>query len=256
VYNWTGNIKFYDRARITLPPISYSNQKVNELKVSIENINGLGDSTINQEITRNWSGNISTFGAHTLIIQPDLNAGENNWIIKSQQFGILAGGGPYTNGDNSLIVESINLPILGNLAKNCYSFEIYDTGGDGFAGGGYYHLISAFGDTIATNATGAFEGSETTDFNLTWATDLEQELLPQFAQVFPNPSSGLFQVQLAERPQEAYDWKVYNLNGSLIAQGSAQNQELAIDLSNQANGIYQIVLRSSDKMWSQKLIKH
>ncbi len=254
-YNWTGNIKFYDRARIALPPISYTNQKNNELKVMIENINGVADSANNQEIVRNWSGNISAFGAHTLLIQPDQFASQNNWIIKSQQFGILAGGGPYTDGNTSVIVESINLPVLGPLEKNCYSFEIYDTGGDGFTGGSYY-LINAFGDTIASNATGEFGANETTDFNLTWSTDIEQELTPQFAQVFPNPSSGLFQVQLAERPQQAFDWQVFNLNGSLVAQGSTQQQELSLDLSDQANGIYQIVLRSSDKMWSQKLIKH
>ncbi|MCK9270588.1 MAG: T9SS type A sorting domain-containing protein, partial [Bacteroidales bacterium] len=60
--------------------------------------------------------------------------------------------------------------------------------------------------------------------------------------VYPNPSSGVFQVstlpvrQLAD--QSGFDWEISNTHGSIVATGDNHSEAFTIDLSNHPKGIY------------------
>ncbi|MEL6593335.1 MAG: Omp28-related outer membrane protein, partial [Bacteroidota bacterium] len=252
---WAGELDFYETARIELPSIFYTSEEDNFLSINIVNPNGQTDMNLaDNELQDAWSGRMGPFGNYLFYIEPGLNGNENNWIIKNDQFGILAAGGPYPAGNNQPVIEQVSLPVIGNNAFSCYRFEMYDTQGNGLTDGKFF-LISTTGDTVVSNPTGEFENTYTSELTLTWATGIDDLLAASFAQIFPNPSAGQYQIRLSAPNLEKTYWQVFDLSGRLIQQGESARQEWELDLTEQSSGIYQCVLRSSDKIWTQKLYK-
>ena len=82
---------------------------------------------------------------------------------------------------------------------------------------------------------------------------MEQNTINGF-KVFPNPSSGLFQVTLEDQDQIDYEIIVFNTIGEEIYKGKNVK---TIDLSNQTNGIYLIsVLIENKARVTQRLFKN
>lgn len=72
--------------------------------------------------------------------------------------------------------------------------------------------------------------------------------------IFPNPSSGEFNVNL--KNENAFQYSVYDISGKLILEKSTFNSSAVIDLSNFESGIYSIqVTTERGKKHQQKLSK-
>ena len=71
--------------------------------------------------------------------------------------------------------------------------------------------------------------------------------------LFPNPSSGVFTLQM-KKPQYI-KVQIYNIIGSIIYQDSFVLPQSTIDLSNESPGIYFLLASSGDDTWSQKIIR-
>ncbi len=69
--------------------------------------------------------------------------------------------------------------------------------------------------------------------------------------IYPNPSSGVFNVEI----QDNYDITITDISGRTIEQLIINNEELTIDLTNNANGIYFIKFQNSETVKTIKLIK-
>jgi hypothetical protein len=80
-------------------------------------------------------------------------------------------------------------------------------------------------------------------------------------QVYPNPSSGIFNLSYQLSDAETMTVKVYNVNGKIVKQyhtpGNGFVQKLNIDLSNPgfATGLYMIEANAGEKKQTFKLIK-
>ena len=80
-------------------------------------------------------------------------------------------------------------------------------------------------------------------------------------QVFPNPSSGIFNLGLQANDDEVITVKVYDVNGKIVyqdnAKGSGFVQKINIDLrdSKFADGLYLLEVAAGNKKQSFKLIK-
>ena len=68
-------------------------------------------------------------------IETDGNASQTTWEIVDSNDHLLAGGGPYSGLNNTLIVESVCLS--GGSAADCYGFRLMDSFGDGITGGSW-----------------------------------------------------------------------------------------------------------------------
>jgi hypothetical protein len=55
-------------------------------------------------------------------------------------------------------------------------------------------------------------------------------------EISPNPSNGLFKIQLAKEKTRTY--KLFNALGSLIAEGNLSQAQEQLDLRHQPKGIY------------------
>ncbi|TXB63477.1 M43 family zinc metalloprotease [Phaeodactylibacter luteus] len=96
--------------------------------------------------------------ALTLTIVLDNYPGETTWTVTTTGGSTVASGGSYS-GAGSTVTASINLP------EGDYSFNIFDSYGDGICcayGNGAYALTDELGNTLASG--GAFGSSESTAF--------------------------------------------------------------------------------------------
>ncbi|HET6244802.1 MAG: S8 family peptidase [Bacteroidetes bacterium] len=75
--------------------------------------------------------------------------------------------------------------------------------------------------------------------------------------IFPNPSTGNVFVTLNGNESKQVEAKVYNLMGELMVQmneNNFQNREIKIDLSNYANGIYLVEVRTDEQLMVKKIM--
>jgi hypothetical protein len=78
-------------------------------------------------------------------------------------------------------------------------------------------------------------------------------------EILPNPFHGSFSVRFAENENPIQTLEVYSINGqklkSLSIENAISNQQIEIDLSNQAAGIYFLHLKGSAKQHVIKLVQ-
>lgn len=84
------------------------------------------------------------------------------------------------------------------------------------------------------------------------ATGLDDGTSALRMSVFPNPSSGLFQVELAEQEVQ---YRITDLNGSSVQQGVFNGTLNTIDLSSETEGVYLLQLLGSNEVRTMRLVK-
>ncbi len=76
--------------------------------------------------------------------------------------------------------------------------------------------------------------------------------------IYPNPSDGTFNIKLKTTDESPVLIQVYNLSGQLVYESShdipGQNAEIKLDLSDHAQGIYQVRMIQGGSVMHQKII--
>ena len=73
--------------------------------------------------------------------------------------------------------------------------------------------------------------------------------------VFPNPSSGMFNITLPSAKNELYQIVVYDMVGRVIASTQQDSNQFVLDLSNQVAGVYVLkAITNNQQRFTQKLI--
>ncbi len=94
-----------------------------------------------------------------------------------------------------------------------------------------------------------------------WETDLLDPLLSieepvdlsNQIKVFPNPSSGIFNVQLYTGAQD-FTWTVHDMSGRLVWSEKGSSHSTLIDLSDQAKGVYVLHFSNGTEVGTQRLV--
>jgi hypothetical protein len=83
------------------------------------------------------------------------------------------------------------------------------------------------------------------------------EELPKIT-VFPNPSTGIFEIRFEEKNNAIISVEVYNLEGRLLFEENALTKNMNIDLSNLNSGIYilkvQTFLNESEVYYTERIV--
>lgn len=149
--------------------------------------------------------------------------------------------------------HSYHFPLC--LEDGCYTFRIKDRYGDGICctfGNGHYELINANGDTLKSGGT--FGHQESFQFcvgNITSVEPLESNR--EQLHIFPNPSTGLFQIRY-NSPAYSEKYTLVNLLGKAIKTIHLNPNCHSIDLSHLPNGVY-FLKASRAGLKTYKLIK-
>jgi len=241
--NWTGSLAQNETDNIVLSPIMVASG-AHIFNVSSSNPNGgTDDNTTNDSSAINFSlvDEFNTTQVH-LELLTDNFAEETSWEFRDSSNAIIASGGPYTRTvhDNTTFQESFNVSL-----GECYTFEIFDTEGDGICcgfGNGAYSLKTDDNSIIFEG--GAFGSSEATEMNIKAPLGVNDEFLERNITLFPNPTSGAVQVKVKEWISDL-KYEVYNILGQTIIADKLQNNEI-IHLSNLPSDIYFIKITETE----------
>jgi hypothetical protein len=120
------------------------------------------------------------------------------------------------------------------------------------AGIGQHQISYTFVDVNGCANTASTNVSVEECLNIEEANKLGIEILP-------NPFHGSFNVRFAEIENSIHTLEVYSINGqklkSISIENAISNQQIEIDLSNQAPGIYFLHLRGFAKQHVIKLVQ-
>ncbi len=76
--------------------------------------------------------------------------------------------------------------------------------------------------------------------------------------VFPNPSTGVFQISNSDSPPAGglseFGWKVTDTHGSVVALGNDEIKDFTIDLSTHPKGIYYLKIIQGKLQTVRKLV--
>lgn len=169
-----------------------------------------------------------------LSLTADYYAEQTSWDIKDEENNIIYSGtaGEYTG-------TAVTTDFC--LGAGCYTFNLYDTGGDGLNGlFGFLGTGSAQFINLNTNETLLnVEASEsfttkTYNFCIEGTTENAIENATNLS-VFPNPSNGMLNITAGESINTI---EIINGTGEIVLSRRVSADNASIDMSVLANGIY------------------
>jgi hypothetical protein len=255
LYNWTGSLAFNEEDTVTLPAANFMPLETNNmLQVVLANPNGAPDQNgANDLISAFFDAPSFNNGIYQLLLLPDDYGSQISWVMRDEDEDmILASGGPYQDGNKSLIIAQVPF----GTHEGCYSFEIMDSGGDGLtsSGNAYYKFMAPGGSVVIESTDGDYGSGEKASFTINYNTAID--LLEEgVISVFPNPSTGRFAIEMPELTGQLVSLEVYQINGTLIQQLQTQTGAQALDLSAQPAGVYLLKARTEEGIFTTKLFK-
>ncbi len=236
---YSGSLSTYGVANVTCSPIA--NFTGGALVCTVTTA---GDaSAANNAMNTNVAAAANAVSQYiTVNISTDYYASETSWAIKSSTGATVAQGGgnwnDMTTGQAGFTVQAPQLVTLN--PSQCYTFEIYDSYGDGICcayGDGAYSLVDANGTTIASG--GEFGDMDSRAFK-TGALGMD-ELATIAMNVYPNPASSEVNVSF-EATNNDYAVSLMDLQGRVIAAKNMTNlngtQVVSFSTENVAKGSY------------------
>ncbi len=253
-YAWTGNLALGESETVVLPGIAVDDiLDVNEVSVEASNPNGNTDEYTNDNV-----GSAQFTAADDFVNPPNLqlyvktddNPEETTWELKDSQGNVMQSGGPYSQASH-LYIE--NLDITDN---GCYSFTIYDAGGNGFTGGTSKYFLSQNGNVYYMNTN--FGYMEETQFTVGLTAVAENFVQNSFS-VYPNPVAQTSYVMYELGTEAQVQMKMYNNQGKEVLNIEPQTQNaglhsIKIDGSHLPNGIYFIDMQVNEDHYKKKIV--
>ncbi len=248
---WTGNLAYLETADVDLPSIDFISQDNNTATVYTTSPNGVDDEfPKNDTLVQDFEIAMSVEETVNLMIRMDDNPEEISWELKDSNDEVVYSGDSYTDpGEN--INETFELST-----DECYSFAIFDAGGDGLETPGFFILFHGGSSII-------FEGSDfgsmaSTEFTTGWV-GIEEEITSSDLSVFPNPFNEKANISFSLNNTQKVVINVYSLMGEkvkTIDMGvlSSGSQLVELDRSALANGVYLVTLNINNKLITKKII--
>jgi hypothetical protein len=133
-YSWEGDLDYTELTEVTLPAISFTPGATNTFNVEIMNPNGEEDlNPDNNTATVEFGPSTETSTTVDMQLFVGAYGSDISWEFYNYDGDVLESGSGYMNNE---IIE-MQLPID---VGGCYGFTLFDSQGDGFAGGGYLKL--------------------------------------------------------------------------------------------------------------------
>jgi len=180
------------------------------------------------------------------------NPEEMTWEVTDSQGNILYEGGPYT-GSPSTVIEQFDL-----IDPDCYSFIIYDEGGDGLTGSGNYKLAYSDNPPIFFAEGKDFGFEDHVQFGI-GLTAIKEFVVGYEIEVYPNPTDQNANVSFELLKSQTVEMEVFSSVGVMVydigeKEYSPGKHTLEFDGKGLTSGIYYINLMIGEMVEVQKLI--
>lgn len=176
-----------------------------------------------------------------------------------------------SNGCNNTSTVSVNVNQLPNVTASSSNSLICDGEASVLSAGGannYVWNTSATTSSISVSpkvttlysvtGTDANGCSNTATVNLivSWCTGITSSSIEQAGfSIYPNPNQGILYIKTSVN--ENYELSVFNNIGQLVNRINLVSNETKLDLSKEANGIYQLIISKEGKaVYNAKMVKN
>ena len=264
-YNWTGSLSPGRSTRVNLPSFTVGNGAHN-FGAQTQLPNNMVDSN-----TTNDAGGASFFVTLqgtpiSYFLELDCYGDETTWeLTDSAETTVLAQGGPYPRNFNTIDTIFQNLCLPGG----CYRLALFDNFGDGLDGtNGFCGRAGSYGITNASNggplvtmtaSNGNFGRRVEHFFCVSGSINVQQRPSPHGLTLFPNPTTGLLQVDLDLARFEAVQLRLYDVTGQQVWQGTpieTTSTTLTVDLSDYPTGVYVLQAQIGNTLYTQKVVRY
>ncbi len=257
-YNWTGKISSLEEVIIDLPSVNYPVINNNFINVTVSEPNGVtdgipGNNTGSDQFSVVDLNSLTEYDAFmTLSLTTDQYASETSWEVVDRFGAVVYSGDGYSS--NSTYTVQMNLQD-----GECYSFNIYDSFGDGICcgyGNGSYSITDGSGTVLISG--GSFGSGEGLDFKTFNTVNTENVDLEESLSIFPNPTSDQFTIQFNLEESKKLNIELMNALGQRVRTLSANNfaagqTNLPVDATDLVPGFYFVTFRSEEGVVTRKV---
>ena len=239
--NWTGTLAAGATQVIALGTIPVGNG-VHVFNTAVSSPNGATDENPGND-SRNKTFTVANPGTVIeLNITLDDYGSETSWELSTDAGAPVASGGPYADNAEGTVETELLC-----LADGCYVLNMLDDYSDGICclyGDGDYEVVDQNG-AVLVNGNGEFGANVETPFCVS-SVGIRSNGSSAGVRVFPNPSTGLFDLLLPMNTGVAMIM-ITDAQGRLVQQGTVSGAGLfPIDGTRLANGHYQIQVIGSN----------
>ena len=196
--------------RWILPPASFNLLENNDLLIYTTNPNGNPDEeTSNDSTATSFITAMEVVPNVYVFIKLDDNPDETTWECKNSAGEVLFSGGPYAN-PQEFIKDTLFL-----TENDCYTFAIYDSGGDGLVGGTAGFKIMQYDFSLIYQNYDFANTDELVQFaiNQTGHAETEEMMNSMFIQI-PSVIRSMFRFYLSKN--ETVDLTIYDVIGKVV----------------------------------------
>lgn len=257
VVNWTGTLANLTKTEVTLDDYTFTSDTENTVNVSVSNPNGGvdGDLTDTDVAGSFATSDVVTFETMTVTILTDCYPEETTWDFRDGAGNVVASGGPYAGQAQTTITEEVI------LTADCYSFNLYDSYGDGLHGAlwtgcgvdGNAQVKDQF-ETVVYDYDGStsfFEDNQV--FTADVFVNVDELALEGKVKMSPNPTTGELNITLDQALAGDTEFQVFSLDGKVLMTGQLRNTLNTLNLSSFNNGIYLVRLVNDDRAITERI---
>lgn len=258
-YTWTGSLKHMQTAEVVLPVSSagfWVGDAEHIFTATVSAPNGAADQHAANDSYRT-SFDLPVVYNHDVILHYKTNyrPSENSVSVKDVTGAVIFSRS--SHAANTQYIDTLH------LADGCYTFEMLDTGNDGLsywadtdAGTGYCRLKKPNG-VFVKNFLPEFGRSLHWSFTVGYAVGLEEPEAAVVLGAYPNPTTGNFTLTVGGILGDVR-LDVFDASGRLVMHRDVElygNDRIHIDLSNEADGLYQVSLSTGTQRTLVRIVK-
>jgi len=251
-YQWSGNLAYGQSEQVDLPSANFNLLENNDLLIYTSNPNGNPDEeTSNDSTATSFVSAMEVVPNIYVFIKLDDNPGETTWECKNSDGEVLFSGGPYVN-PQEFIKDTLFL-----TENDCYTFAIYDSGGDGLVGGTAGFKIMQYNFSLIYQNYDFENTDELVQFAINQTGQAETGELNEF-NVYPNPFGDQTFISFYLSESESIELTIYNVIGKVVYVSQQNRMEtgphtLRIDTREFIPGIYFVNLKAGEKIFTRKI---
>jgi hypothetical protein len=257
MYEWSGTIEYLESLEIELPHIKPGVfSQGNSFFAELIEVNGSADEyennnkkVSNYEVVPHFNGDI------IINMRTNLASGETKWYLKDEN------GTTLKSRSFGLSANTIYLDTISGL-NGCYYLEVVDSGQDGISwwanndGSGYIRMRGdgAGWKTLEPDFGGGFIYGFT-------AGDIvdvkETDLAAMDVNIYPNPSSGVFNIELEGlkfAQIDVFDQLGRNVMSQLNENLNQNYDEVQLNMTDHNSGIYMVIINSNEGRSVRKIV--
>ncbi len=256
VYQWSGSLNIGETEDVQLETFAWNSSNLT-FYATVSAPNG-GTDAYAQNNTMYSTFSLAPEYENQLIFELKTNnyPGENYYDIFDDFGNLILHKGSLAA--NTYYYDTIT------FATGCYSVRLFDGGEDGLSfwantaqGSGLFRIKRASDGTTLFFPNPDFGGEVYKEFTVGYALNINKNTAVNDVMIYPNPSSGKFNVDLFFNANCDASITIYDVTGRIIRTEKFKqvlNKTIEIDFSSKPEGVYYISVNSDKKQWNKRIV--